>query len=424
MFKFFKIFLFIIFYYNLSNYSYSKVNEKEIFGYSTFCPQYSLENKKIELKYLLDVRELIEYYKNENKLNELTALLNNVTFCYRVLDEKNKKIFQNKHFEDVEFLTKKKINLKDEVEKFNYYNLLNLYLFDQITSKSYEKNLTNLIKIVEDLQNNYLEGLDSYVFFLSFFNTEYVTYEQFLKLDKILTIAQNQLSSKKDQIEYFNLTKQQAKLYNTYDIKQCDNLFNRIKNNFYPEGYLNFIQTSRIITSCYLATDDKGGYFYPKEKIIDLELFLETRIKLFLNDLMNFNSSLSSKYYLSLDSLKLELEREYLRTLLNLYDYSNIFDEQILIKENYLEKYYKTNNQLFFKNKKAIYLYNNRPYIRALINKGDLEKADEEINKSLDIINLNDEDFLDEVLIEIDKEFEKSKYDENFNEAKQTKEKS
>ena len=424
MLKIFKVLFFILIFNYITNYSHSKVDEKQILFNSAFCAQHSLEKQKIELKFLQDVRQLIDFYKNENNFSQLTLLLKNVTFCYRSLDETNKIIFQNKYFEDVEFLIKKKetINFKDKFEQITYYNLLSLYLFDQISSKNYEKNLHFLIGLIEELQINYPEGLDEYVFFLSFFNTENVTYEQFLKLDKILSKAQNQLSSKTNQIAYFLLTKQQANLYNIYNIKECDNLFNKIKNNFYPEGYLNFIQTSRIITSCYLSTDDNGGYYYPKEKIIDLELFLENKIKFFINNLNNFKGDLNSTYHLSLNSLKLELEKEYLKTLLNLYNYSNIFDDQNLIKENYLEKYYKKNNEFFFRNKKAIYLYNNRPYIKALIDKGDIEKADEEINKSLDIINLSNKDFLDDVLIEIDKNFENSKYDENFATAKHTKE--
>jgi hypothetical protein len=51
-----------------------------------------------------------------------------------------------------------------------------------------------------------------------------------------------------------------------------------------------------------------------------------------------------------------------------------------------------------------------------------LEKADNEINKSLEIIDLSNEDFLDDVLIDIDKEFETSRYNENFQTAKHTKE--
>jgi hypothetical protein len=268
MFKILKVFFLITILNCITSYSHSKIDEKKILSDSVFCIQDSIDKNKIELQFLQDVRELIDFFKKENNLSELTLLLKNVTFCYRSLDEKNKKIFQSKHFEDVEFLINKKDteNFKNKFEEFNYYNLLGLYLFDQISSRSYEKNLTLLIKLIEDLQVNYPEGLDDYIFFLSHFKIENVTYEQFVKLDKILSISQNQIRLKKNQTAFFLLTKQQANLYNIYNIKECDNLFNRIKNNFYPEGYLNFIETSRIITSCYLSTDDNGGYYYPKEK--------------------------------------------------------------------------------------------------------------------------------------------------------------
>jgi hypothetical protein len=94
---------------------------------------------------------------------------------------------------------------------------------------------------------------------LIFFDTKYVLYDDFLKLDKIFSIALNQLSLKKDQIEYFSLTKQLARLYKTYNYKDCDNLFYRINKNFFPEGYLDFIKTAKIINSCYFTENENGG---------------------------------------------------------------------------------------------------------------------------------------------------------------------
>lgn len=419
-----KIFITVSFFSCLTNYSYSQINEQEILISSNSCAQKSLDNQKIETRFLEDTRQLIDFYKKESNFLQLTFLLKNITFCYRTLDQKNKKLYLSKHFNDVEFLIKneKLINFPNKLDEKVYFDLLSLYLFDQLTSNSYEKNLSLLINIIEKLQKDYQEGLPEYVFFLSFFDIKYVKYEQFLKLDAIFSLAQKQLSLKKDQIEYFLLTKQQAKLYQVYNVKECNNLFDRIDKNYFPEGYLNFIQTAQVIKSCYLTEDNKGGYYHSMSKVIDIELFLEDKINFFINNLSINKYDLNSKYHLSLESLTQELKREYLKTLISLYNISELTNDQNLIKKNYLEKYNQKNKEFFYNTKKAIYLWNNRPYIEALINEGDIEKADDEINKSLEIIDLSNEDFLDDVLIDIDKEFETSRYNENFQTAKHTKE--
>ena len=134
-----------------------------------------------------DTRQIIDLYKKESNFLQLTFLLKNITFCYRTLDQKNKKSYLSKHFNDVEFLIKneKLINFTNKFDEKIYFDLLSLYLFDQLTSNSYEKNLSLLINIIEKLQKDYQEGLPEYVFFLSFFDIKYVKYEEFLKLDAI-----------------------------------------------------------------------------------------------------------------------------------------------------------------------------------------------------------------------------------------------
>jgi len=419
-----KIFLIFSIYICLTNYSHSKMNEQEIFISSFTCAQKSIDNQKIEIKFLEDARRLIDFYKKEDNFLQLTYFLKNITFCYRTLDKKNKEIYLKKHFNDIEFLIEKEnlINFQNKLEEKEYFNLLSLYLFEQLISNNYEKNLSLLINIVEKLQNDYQEGMPEYVFFLSFLDIKHVKIEQFTKLDSILSLAQKQISSKKDQIEYFLLTKQQAKLYEIFNVEECDNLFNRINKNFFPEGYLNLIETVKVIKSCYLKEDNKGGYYYPIDKVIYIELFLHDKISFFINNLNQKKYELNSKYHLSMESLKQELKREYLKNLLNLYNISKLTQDKNLIKENYLEKYNFKNKEFFYSTKKAIYLWNNRPYIQALINNGEIEKADDEINKSLEIINLTTEDFLDDVLIDIDKDFETTKFSENYTTAKHTKE--
>jgi CHAT domain-containing protein len=419
-----KIFLIFSIYSCLTNYSYSKINELEILISSTHCAQKSINNQKPEIKFLGDARQLINFYKQQGNFLQLISFLDQITFCYRGLDEKNKKFYFDRHFEDIEFLISNEnlINFKDKIEENNYYKLLGLYLFDQATSKNYEKKIPFLIKIIEKLQVNDKQNVSDYHFFLIFFDTKYVLYDDFSKLDKIFSIALNQLSLKKDQIEYFSLTKQLAKLYKTYNYKDCDNLFNRINKNFYPEGYLDFIKTAKIINSCYFTESEKGGYYYSINKTIDLSLFLEKKIEFFINNLDNNKVNLNKNYYLSLSILKNELKNEYLKTLLDLYDISKITVDQNLIKENYLEKYNIKNKEFFYNTKKPIYLWNNRPYIEALINKGEINKADDEINKSLEIINLSNEDFLDDLSTYVDKEFKTSRYDENLETARHTKE--
>jgi hypothetical protein len=275
-----KIFITVLFFSCLTNYSYSQINEQEILFSSNSCAQKSLDNQKIENKFLQDTRQLIDLYKRESNFLQLTFLLKNITFCYRTLDKENKKLYLSKHFSDVEFLIEKEklINFTNKLDEKVYFDLLSLYVFDQLTSNSYEKNLSLLINIIEKLQKDYQEGLPEYVFFLAFLDIKYVKYEQFLKLDAIFSLAQKQLILKEDQIEYFLLTKQQAKLYQVYNIKECDNLFNRIDKNYFPEGYLNFIQTAQVIKSCYLTEDNKGGYYHSMSKVIDIELFLEDKI--------------------------------------------------------------------------------------------------------------------------------------------------
>ena len=419
-----KIFLIVSIYSCLTNYSYSKINELEILISSSHCAQKSIDNQKPEIKFLGDARQLINFYKQQGNFLQLISFLDSITFCYRALDEKNKKFYLDKHFEDIEFLISNEnlINFKDKIEENNYYKLLGLYLFDQATSKDYEKRIPFLIKIIEKLQVNDKQNASDYHYFLIFFDTKYVLYDDFLKLDKIFSFALNQLSLKKDQIEYFSLTKQLAKLYKTYNYKDCDNLFNRINKNFYPEGYLDFIKTAKIINSCYFTESENGGYYYSINETINLSLFLEKKIELFINNLDNNKVNLNKNYYLSLSIIKNELKNEYLKTLLDLYNISKITLDQNLLKENYLEKYNIKNKEFFYNVKKPIYLWNNRPYIEALINKGEIKKADDEINKSLEIINLSNEDFLDDLSTYVDKEFKISRYDENLETARHTKE--
>ena len=166
-----KIFITVSFFSCLTNYSYSQINEQEILISSNSCAQKSLDNQKIEIRFLEDTRQIIDLYKKESNFLQLTFLLKNITFCYRTLDQKNKKSYLSKHFNDVEFLIKneKLINFTNKFDEKIYFDLLSLYLFDQLTSNSYEKNLSLLINIIEKLQKDYQEGLPEYVFFFIFF---------------------------------------------------------------------------------------------------------------------------------------------------------------------------------------------------------------------------------------------------------------
>ena len=138
-----KIFLIVSIYSCLTNYSYSKINELEILISSSHCAQKSIDNQKPEIKFLGDARLLINFYKQQGNFLQLISFLDSITFCYRALDEKNKKFYLDKHFEDIEFLISNEnlINFKDKIEENNYYKLLGLYLFDQATSKDYEKKI-------------------------------------------------------------------------------------------------------------------------------------------------------------------------------------------------------------------------------------------------------------------------------------------
>ena len=132
-----KIFIAVSFFSCLTNYSYSKINEQEILISSNSCAQKSLDNQKIEIKFLEDTRQLIDFYKKESNFLQLTFLLKNITFCYRTLDQKNKKLYLSNHFNDVEFLIKneKLINFSNKLDEKVYFDLLSLYLFDQLINE-------------------------------------------------------------------------------------------------------------------------------------------------------------------------------------------------------------------------------------------------------------------------------------------------
>ena len=89
-----KIFITVSIFSCLTNYSYSKINEQEILISSNSCAQQSLDNQKTGTRFLEDTRQLIDFYKKESNFLQLTFLLKNITFCYRTLDQKNKKLIK------------------------------------------------------------------------------------------------------------------------------------------------------------------------------------------------------------------------------------------------------------------------------------------------------------------------------------------
>ena len=70
-----KIFITVSFFSCLTNYSYSKINEQEILISSNSCAQKSLDNQKIEIKFLEDTRQLIDFYKKESNFLQLIVPL-------------------------------------------------------------------------------------------------------------------------------------------------------------------------------------------------------------------------------------------------------------------------------------------------------------------------------------------------------------
>ena len=83
-----KIFITVSFFSCLTNYSYSQINEQEILISSNSCAQKSLDNQKIEIRFLEDTRQIIDLYKKESNFLQLTFLLKNIKTLY--LKEKGK----------------------------------------------------------------------------------------------------------------------------------------------------------------------------------------------------------------------------------------------------------------------------------------------------------------------------------------------
>ena len=107
----FKIFLIISIFSCLTNNSHSKINEYKIILKSYDC--LDEKNKNIEISFLEEAQKLITDYKKNEEFSKLLNLLRKITFCYESLDEKNKNFFQEKYFEDVEFLIKNESYFKN-----------------------------------------------------------------------------------------------------------------------------------------------------------------------------------------------------------------------------------------------------------------------------------------------------------------------
>ena len=123
-----KVFITVSLFICLTNYSHSKINEYKIILKSYDC---LVDKKKnIEISFLEEAQKLITDYKKNEEFSKLLNLLRKITFCYESLDEKNKTFFQQKYFEDVEFLIKNESYFKNAENYLDYLSLLNNYLIN------------------------------------------------------------------------------------------------------------------------------------------------------------------------------------------------------------------------------------------------------------------------------------------------------
>jgi CHAT domain-containing protein len=404
-----KVFITVSLFICLTNYSHSKINEYKIILKSYDC----LDEKKknIEISFLEEAQKLITDYKKNEEFSKLLNLLRKITFCYESLDEKNKTFFQQKYFEDVEFLIKNESYFKNAENYLDYLSLLNNYLINLASNKDFKKKNYDLIEIVEKLQKYPHEFLFGYNYALISYDIDKIKDSNFLNFFRILEVTASQLNYEKDQDFYFGLINKQSKLLKTFKIEDCKNFFDKTKKNVQPNGYSAFINNARTISECYLSTNKKDQSPYNQQILFDHELYIKNQIELFIENEENFIEDEKSGIRYSKNYFKKKLRAQHLISLHNLYSYAKIFNNKDYIKKDYLEKYNQLNYKYFFNDNKSQFLIYNKLYVNSLIDENKIEKAQEEIENSLVVIKLNPKDFLkDSVWLDLSKNDETSEY--------------